>query len=290
MTRSQSPVHLTRGGVSLVLARDEQGIPRIVHWGASLGDLDDDALTGLAAARRPGASHSAFDGRRTTGLVPDGTLGYAGTPALSGHRVGGTARAATPSLVQWDMSTDGAAGVTCASTDDEAGWSVLVTLSLDDAGLLHARTSVTNTAEGDLHLAAVLTALPVGAHATELLDLTGRWCKERTPQRHPWVQGAHRRDARHGRTGHDATLVMVAGTPGFTFGTGELWAVHTAWSGNHTHYAERTPEGECLVGGGPGTSRRRARTARSRRTRRRRRARRSARGSARSRPPPTSWR
>ena len=43
---------------------------------------------------------------------------------------------------------------------------------------------------------------------------------------------------------------MVAGTPGFTFGGGEVWAVHAAWSGNHTHYAERTPEGECLLGGG----------------------------------------
>ncbi|HEY0646115.1 MAG TPA: alpha-galactosidase, partial [Nocardioides sp.] len=109
---------------------------------------------------------------------------------------------------------------------------------------------VTNTADGDLHLSSVLTALPVGAHATELLDLTGRWCKERTPQRHPWVQGTHRRDARHGRTGHDATLLMVAGTPGFTFGGGEVWAVHTAWSGSHTTYAERTPEGDCLLGGG----------------------------------------
>ncbi|NPC45187.1 alpha-galactosidase [Nocardioides sp. zg-1230] len=246
---STDPVHLTRGGVSLVLARDDRGIPRIVHWGAPLGDLGAAELVGLTAARRPGASHSAFDGPRTTGLVPDRTRGYAGTPALSGHRVGGNARAATPSLVEWEVAVDDAR-VTCTSTDDEAGWSVRVELALDDGGLLHARTSVTNTADGDLHLASVLTALPVGAQATELLDLTGRWTKERTPQRHPWVQGTHRRDAHHGRTGHDATLVMVAGTPGFTFGTGEVWALHTAWSGNHTHYAERTPEGECLIGGG----------------------------------------
>ena len=209
---STAPVHLARGGVSLVLADDDHGIPRIVHWGAALGDLDDAALTDLAAARRPGASRSSYDGRRTTGLVPDGTRGYSGTPALSGLRVGGTTRAVTPSLVAWDVRTDGGASVTCTSTDDEAGWSVRVALSLDAAGLLHARTSVTNTGDGDLHLASVLTALPVGAHATELLDLTGRWCKERAPQRHPWVQGTHRRDARHGRTGHDATLVMVAGT------------------------------------------------------------------------------
>ena len=253
-SREQSPVHLTRGGVSLVLARDEAGAPVVLHWGAPLGDLDDRALTDLAAARRPGIAHSSYDVSRSTGLVPDGTRGFSGTPALEGHRVGGTQRSPAPSLVDWEVrgpaDDAGPAMVTCTSIDDEAGWSVEVELALDDAGLLHARTAVTNTADGDLHLRSVLTALPVAAHATELLDLTGRWCKERSPQRHPWVQGTHRRDARHGRTGHDATLLMVAGTPSFTFGTGEVWAVHTAWSGNHTTYAERIPEGDCLLGGG----------------------------------------
>lgn len=246
---STPSVHLSRGGVSVVLGHDASGIPALLHWGAALGDLDDDILAGLVAARAPGVARSAYDQPRLTGLVPDGTRGFSGTPGLGGHRVGGSATASTPSLVDWRVDLDDAA-VTCTSRDEEAGWEVQVALALDAAGLLHARTSVTNTADGDLHLSSVLTALPVGAHASELLDLTGRWCKERTPQRHAWVQGTHRRDARHGRTGHDATLLMVAGTPGFTFGTGEVWAVHTAWSGNHTTYAERTPEGDCLLGGG----------------------------------------
>ena len=241
--------HLTRAGVSLVLGRDDAGIPSVLHWGAALGDLDDDALSALGAARRPGVSRSSYDLPRTTGLVPDGTRGFAGTPALEGHRVGGSATAATPSLVDWEVSV-GDSALTCTSSDAEAGWDVSVQLALDDGGLLHARTSVTNAADGDLHLATVLTALPVGAGATELLDLTGRWCKERSPQRHSWVQGTHRRDGRRGRPGHDATLLITAGTPGFGFSSGEVWAVHTAWSGNHTTYAERTPEGDCLLGGG----------------------------------------
>ena len=29
-----------------------------------------------------------------------------------------------------------------------------------------------------------------------------------------------------------------------------MWATHVAWSGDHAAYAERTPEGECLLGGG----------------------------------------
>ncbi|KQV71339.1 hypothetical protein ASC64_04670 [Nocardioides sp. Root122] len=247
-----APVHLSRHGVSVVVAPDDEGVPVLVHWGAALGDPDAAVLAGLVAARRPGVPHSAYDHPRTTGLVPEVTRGYTGTPALEGHRVGGEA-AALPRLARWscrpcDDGTD--TGVSLTGVDDEAGWSVEVRLLLSDAGLVRVRTSVTNTRDGVLHLTGVRSALPVGAHATELLDLTGRWSKERAPQRHPWVQGTHRRDGRHGRTGHDATLLMVAGTPGFGFGHGEVWGVHTAWSGDHTTYAERTPEGECLLGGG----------------------------------------
>ena len=160
--------HLTRAGVSLVLGRDADGIPSVLHWGAALGDLDDEALDGLRpAARRPGVSRSSYDAPRTTGLVPDGTRGFAGTPALEGHRVGGAPRRRHRA---WSTGRSSSATValTCTSSDAEAGWDVSVQLALDDGGLLHARTSVTNSADGDLHLATVLTALPVGAHATEL--------------------------------------------------------------------------------------------------------------------------
>jgi alpha-galactosidase len=57
--RSQAPVHLSRAGVSLVLGRDDHGVPVVLHWGAALGDLDDAGLGALATARRPGASRSA---------------------------------------------------------------------------------------------------------------------------------------------------------------------------------------------------------------------------------------
>ena len=56
-------------------------------------------------------------------------------------------------------------------------------------------------------LAALRPVLPVPPGAAELLDLTGRWCRERSARsgsrsRHgTWVQ----RSTRRGRTGHDAT-------------------------------------------------------------------------------------
>ena len=115
---------------------------------------------------------------------------------------------------------------------------------------MKARTSVTNTGDWPYGLLAARSCLPVPSCAVELLDLTGRWSHERVPQRRAWTQGVHARVGRHGRTGHDASLVMVAGTPGFGFRRGEVWGVHTAWSGDHETYAERTPEGEVLLGGG----------------------------------------
>ena len=47
-----------------------------------------------------------------------------------------------------------------------------------------------------------------------------------------------------------ATLLLFAGTPGFGFRDGEIWAVHTAWSGNHRSYAERGMSGYAVIGGG----------------------------------------
>ena len=87
-TESLAPVHLRRHGVSVVVAPDDDGVPVLLHWGADLGDPDDHALAALVRARRPGVSHSAYNRPRTTGLVPEVTRGFTGTPALEGHRVG----------------------------------------------------------------------------------------------------------------------------------------------------------------------------------------------------------
>ena len=60
--------------------------------------------------------------------------------------------------------------------------------------------------------------------------------------------GAWSREGRRGRTGHDSPLVLTAGTEGFGFGTGEVWGVHLAWSGDSTIWAERNPVGVSQVG------------------------------------------
>jgi alpha-galactosidase len=130
---------------------------------------------------------------------------------------------------------------------------------LDEHGVLRVTLTVTNRAATDdagapLDLGALRALMPLPSRATEVLDLTGRWCRERAPQRSTLQDGTHLRASRRGRTGHDATLLLTVGTAGFGFRTGEVWSVHVAWSGNHEHLAERLPEGAgvhaAVLGGG----------------------------------------
>ena len=247
-------IHLTKEDVSLVLASSAAGVPIFLHWGRALGDLDQSELEALGELHQSGVPHSALDRPRQRGVVGESVSGFTGLPGLEGSRPLGGASAWAPRLTDWTWHLDDPvapdAALRLESTDQEAGWQVSLEVQLTREGVVRLRTTVTNVGPGPLQLNAVRCALPVGAHATELLDLTGRWCRERTPQRRPWLQGTHLREGRHGRTGHDATLLLAAGTPGFGFRSGEIWATHVAWSGDHAAYAERTPEGECLLGGG----------------------------------------
>ncbi|MDQ3383711.1 MAG: alpha-galactosidase, partial [Actinomycetota bacterium] len=221
---SDEPViHLRASGVSLVLDHSGTGAPVVLHWGADLGDPP----TGILASGVPVTPHSALDRSRPPGLLPEYAHGYAGRPGLTVSRTGGTSwssRLETVSAV-----ADGADTVVVAA-DEALGLTLRTELHLEPGGLLRMRHTVTNTGPDELEVRELLTALPVPAVATELLDLSGRWCRERSPQRRPLHQGAVVRESRRGRTGHDASLLMVAGTEGFGFGHGELWSVHVAWS------------------------------------------------------------
>ena len=111
-------------------------------------------------------------------------------------------------------------------------------LTLHDGGLLELRHTLTNTGTGRYQLDELATVLPVPPDAIELLDLTGRWCREHHPQRRAIQQGTWVRTGRHGRTGHDSSLLVAAGTAGFGNRHGQVWATHLAWSGNHEQFAD----------------------------------------------------
>jgi alpha-galactosidase len=245
-------LHLHAAGVSLVLDFRGGLLPAVLHWGHDLGEVGPDDLAALAIAARPTAVPNDLDEPRRTGAVlPEHASGWNGRPGVAGSRSGQgwspqfshTGRETTPDPA-------GGCRVVATGADAVAGLVVTIEIELHPAGLLRQRATVTATAEGAFSLDGLLLTLPVPPVATEVFDLTGRWGRERSPQRLPLVVGVHSRENRRGRTGPDAPLILAAGTAGFDTRVGEVWAVHVAWSGNHVTYAERLSTGDAVLGGG----------------------------------------
>ncbi|KRE43845.1 alpha-galactosidase [Knoellia sp. Soil729] len=248
-----SSVTVLRGGrVALVLAQSGDALPHVLHWGA---DLPDAAVGDLAVVTGRPVAHNQLDVAWQLSVLPTSGQGWLGTPAYAAHRTGDR------SAPRWVASVESAeaAGVSTAvvrASADNAGVEVVLRFVLDEHGVLTVGAELTNTlTDGSvLDVDALRVLMPLPSRADEVLDLTGRWCRERSPQRRPLLDGTVLRTGRRGRTGHDATLLMVAGTPGFGFRSGEVWGVHVAWSGNHTHLVERLPEGAgahaAVLGGG----------------------------------------
>lgn len=242
-------IHLRAAGTSVVLDARGTAVPAVVHWGADLGPLDDDALGLLVDLRVPAVPPSALDMPFRLSLLPTLDDGWSGRPGVSGFVVGPDGLraplppmslddvAATPSSARFVLVADGGLRVT---TDVE----------LTPQGVLRLRHTWANHGDATVEVGSLDVVLPVPDRAAEVLDLSGTWAHERRPQRRPVGDGVWSRETRHGRPGHDHPYLVVVGTPAFGFRSGEVWAAHVAWSGDTRHWVERSALGATVLGGG----------------------------------------
>jgi alpha-galactosidase len=257
MPSSEVTIALTAAGVTVLIDASDGRLPAIVHWGRAIPGIDAGTAAALVAAAVPVTGTNTIDPLPRAAVLPEHHTGWTGRPGLSGSRAGvawaadfRTESVTLDGVPVAGFRSEGPGVVEVEAADAEAGLALRLTLELRPTGLLRARAALTNTAAETYQVDDLVLALPVPAEADELLDFGGRHNFERVPQREPFRTGEHRRENRKGRTGADSAYVLHAGTSGFGFATGEVWGVHTAWSGNHTHYAERVFTGERLLGGG----------------------------------------
>jgi alpha-galactosidase len=244
-------------GTGLILFPRAGALPSVWAGAVPAGGLPPDDAAALLAAVRP------------CSLLPEHGEGWFGRPGLSGHRLseGAADRA--------DDRADDAAGAPAAgrdwsplfqpmrtghdgrsarveAADAAAGLELVTEIEAVPGGAIRARHTLTNSGRQPYVVASLDVVFPLPGRVGEVLDFTGRQTAERIPQRHRIGDGLWLREGRRGHTGHDSATVVVAGVPGFTFGHGEAYGLHVAWSGNTVHRVERVPSGPgaTTIGGG----------------------------------------
>ena len=249
-------VALRAAGTALVVELTEP-VPRVLHWGADLGELSGAELAALSLTAEAAVLNNSIDVPRRLTLWPTEADGWSGTPAHQGH-VAGTAAAPRLAMAGTSYRQDAEGGeLTVSLTDTTAGLDVTVTYRLEPSGVLGVRTEITRAAGSGpqpYDLAQVTTLLPLPRRAAEVLDFTGKWSRERSPQRRPLGYGGYTREVRRGKPGLDSPYLLTVGVPGFGFRAGEVWGLHIAWSGDQRYLVEKLPEGAgshaSVLGGG----------------------------------------
>ncbi|PTW90487.1 alpha-galactosidase [Microbacteriaceae bacterium MWH-Ta3] len=234
--------HIQNDTVSLVI-NTTGGSVEVLYWGAPVGALDAQALRD---ASTEGVPHGLSDVSPRPGIWRENSRGFLGRPALDGHRGGydWSPKFEVTEVVAADTT------ISVHSADAQAELAVTVTFALQPGGVVLVSQSLTNTGGAAYTLNELTTFLPLPDRATQVLDFTGRWTKERQAQHHTIQVGEWLRESREGRSGHDHSIISIAHTESASYQSGEAWSVGVLWSGNCRHIVEKTPTGRQSIGAG----------------------------------------
>ena len=242
---SQIPefVSLNADGVQLIVSLSA-GTPVILHFGADLGsNLEVEELN---LASQEAVPHAGLDAHINPGIWREDARGFHGRPTLLGHSKGQK----WASLFTIKHVAERADSLEIVCVDQATALEIAVTYELAKEGVLKVTQRVKNLSSEPYSVEELNTWLPLPDHATETMDFTGRWVKERQPQRREIQVGTWSREIREGRSGHDYTIVQLAMTRGAGYQNGEIWSVGLQWSGNTRHLVEKLPTGRASIGAG----------------------------------------
>ncbi len=237
---------LRAADVAFVLDWAGPRTPRVLHWGRDLGNLQESDIVAMRVAASQGQGHSAFDEPLSPTLTYNVAEGYYGIPAVSGHRNGS---AFSPLFALESVAYD-QSSISVTSIEADAQLRLVTTLRMSPHGVLRVQHTLTNLGADGYVVDDLNVALPLPAHAVDIMDFTGNWSREFHPQVQPITGGIYMREIREGRTGHDSTMLFMARSAAVSFQRGEVWGLSLAWSGNSRYFVEKLPDGTAKVGAG----------------------------------------
>lgn len=233
---------LDHGDSTVLFAASRGQCPQLLHYGATLPDID---ATSLLSASLVGWPHGTLDQRAKVGLLPQASSCFAGHPAVMAHADGRSVEAPLH-LIEVRESEKSL----CFVFANEA-LCVELEFTLHSSGALLAKSTLQNLLACELQvdwLAAASLELP--CIPMEIESYHGRWGQEFQARRHHLDEAAPVLENRRGRTSHQLFPGLVAGTSGFNAVQGDCYAMQLAWSGNYRLIAQRQFDGSSLLQAG----------------------------------------
>ena len=232
---------ITQAGVSLVIDFSD-GTPHILHWGKEVTANSDE----LRKAQIEPTAHAELDAHQFHGVWRENSRGNTSRPALLGHRLGEDFSQKF-SLVSVQQSET---AISTVSQDLKAGLEVSISFEFVGSGVLEVKQSVKNLGSQEFILDSLEVVMPLPDRAAQSMDFSGRWIKERQPQRRPIQSGYWVREVREGRTSHDYTILQLAMTEAADYQLGEVWSLGLGFSGNSRHAIEQAQSGRKFISAG----------------------------------------
>jgi alpha-galactosidase len=115
-------------------------------------------------------------------------------------------------------------------------------------GLLQIAATLTNNGDTPLAVDAMATTcLPVPQTMTDIIGFSGRWSVEFQRERLARFSGGYLRENKRGRTSHDSFPAVILCADNTREQSGEAYALHLAWSGNHTIRVDSISDGRVFA-------------------------------------------
>ncbi len=229
---------LDDGRQTFVLAARHERLPEVVYWGAPLPESDSgETLTNAGLLDVTGGM---LDENPDLSISPEAVRTFPGQPGLIVRDSDGT-----PLLPKFCFASDkqDESGIELVYEDTDNLLTFTATFALDPVTHIITMSSALS-ASRPVHLHWLSApVVPAPQHSDEMIDVSGRWCREFQLNRTAWSPGIRYRENRTGRTGHEHFPGLLIPGRGATNTQGEVWAFHYGWSGGHRMVAEELPDG-----------------------------------------------
>jgi alpha-galactosidase len=236
-------IRFNAGEMTLIIACAHGEPPCFIYWGKRLSDaVSVDDITALST--RQGA-HGNENVPIMASLALEPGIGLMGPSGLSAHRFGQD-WASRFVVDQLDI-TDNAA--TIFTNDIRTQLALEYQIEVDpETGLLRISSTLINKGMAALSLDAMATAcLPIPQKMTDIIGFSGRWSDEFRLERLRRFSGTYLRENKRGRTSHDSFPAIILCAGDTCEQSGEGYALHLAWSGNHSLRVDSLSDGRVFA-------------------------------------------